>query len=63
MSSLAPIYDAHREFLHTNLTDALANNGAYLGGFCVETNGGPRSTTSATARNLIDDTGTLYLKT
>ncbi len=58
LSAGSPIYSAHRTRLLGGVTDALNNNGSHLFNWCVELDASPRSTSSTTAKNIVDDTST-----
>ena len=53
-----PIYDSHRSDLMVASTDAWRANAAHCFNWCVDEDATKRSMTSATAKNLIDDTST-----
>jgi hypothetical protein len=59
LSASSPIYAAHRTRLLGGVTDALNNNGSVLFNWQAELpTSAPRSSTSTTARNIVDDTST-----
>jgi hypothetical protein len=58
VSAATPIVNAHRTMLLEGVTNALANNGSHIFNWSVDLGASPRSTTSATSRNLIDNSST-----